>query len=68
VLGQVETYEIVKFSDFTSDRRMMSIAVRRIDNGHRQGQIQVFAKGADSAIKSRCSLELIRDNDILDFA
>lgn len=67
MLGHTETYEIVKFSDFTSDRRMMSIAVRRIVNGEK-GPIEVFAKGADSAIKQRCSLEHLSDNDLLDFA
>jgi magnesium-transporting ATPase (P-type) len=56
VLGEVERYEIVKFFDFTNDRKMMSIVVRQVlESG--KGELVVYSKGADSAIKQRCPLD-----------
>ena len=53
VLGQQETYEIIKFFEFTSERKMMSVLVRQIlPEG--KGPLLLFTKGADSVIKDLC--------------
>lgn len=39
-----EEYEILKLNEFSSDRRMMSVVVKRGDS------IKMYAKGADQAI------------------
>ena len=48
--GQVEVYDNLKFFDFDSARKMMTRVVR----SQSTGQVYAFAKGADSAIISRC--------------
>lgn len=52
-MGVEETYEIIKFYDFTSERRMMSIAVKQVF-GDRYGPVMVYSKGADTCIKEKC--------------
>lgn len=58
ILGIEETYEILKFFEFTSERRMMSIAVRQIV-ADGLGPITIYSKGADSSIKEKCNSNLI---------
>jgi magnesium-transporting ATPase (P-type) len=42
----IETYRILKVFEFTSDRKMMSVIVKRVTDG----KLIVFSKGADGAI------------------
>ena len=54
-MGAEETYEIVKFYDFTNERRMMSIAVKQVlGEGKGYGPVMIYSKGADSSIKEKC--------------
>ena len=48
VRGQKETYEIVKFYDFSSERKAMSIIVK-----DSEGVAKVYLKGADSSVAER---------------
>ena len=45
----IETYQIKKVYDFTSDRKMMSITVLR----EKDGKIINYAKGADMVLQSK---------------
>jgi magnesium-transporting ATPase (P-type) len=65
VQGEEETYEIVKFFDFTSERKMMSIAVRRVQ-GNEKGPVTLYVKGADTFVKEKC--DNLRARDQLDFS
>jgi magnesium-transporting ATPase (P-type) len=47
--GTVEKYEILKVVDFTSDRKRMSVVVKRENDG----KVINFIKGADIAIIPR---------------
>ena len=47
--GSVEKYEILKVVDFTSDRKRMSVVVKRENDG----KVINFIKGADIAIIPR---------------
>jgi phospholipid-translocating ATPase len=49
VQGQIERYEILKVVEFTSDRKRMSVVVRR----EHDGKVINFIKGADIAIIPR---------------
>jgi magnesium-transporting ATPase (P-type) len=44
-----EVYDIIKFYEFTSERKMMSITVKRQSDG----ALLNFAKGADMMIKKK---------------
>ena len=59
VQGEVEQYRTIKFFDFTSSRKMMSRVVQNVATD----RVIVLAKGADSAILSRCiPRQVIKDN------
>ena len=49
IRGNVEAYKVIKVYEFNSDRKMMSITVKRESDG----SIINFAKGADMAITKR---------------
>jgi magnesium-transporting ATPase (P-type) len=64
-MGIEETYEIIKFYDFTSERKMMSIAVKQVlEEGY--GPVMVYSKGADTSIKEKC-LNFFLEEDYMDF-
>jgi magnesium-transporting ATPase (P-type) len=44
--GQIETYEYLKIIEFTSDRKKMSVVVKRLSDGI----IFNFVKGADNVM------------------
>ncbi len=44
--GKEEEYKILKTLEFTSDRKMMSVIVKRVDDG----KIFLFTKGADEKL------------------
>jgi magnesium-transporting ATPase (P-type) len=44
--GKEEEYRILKMYEFTSDRKMMSIIVKRVNDG----KYFVFTKGADDKL------------------
>jgi magnesium-transporting ATPase (P-type) len=44
--GEVETWKIIKFNEFSSDRKMMSIVVRREEDD----VLMSYVKGADMAV------------------
>jgi len=44
--GRDEEYKLLKVFDFTSDRKMMSVVVRRVSDG----KYLVFTKGADDKV------------------
>jgi phospholipid-translocating ATPase len=50
VQGKIEKYQIIKVVEFSSDRKRMSVIVKRED-----GQVINFIKGADIAIIPRIS-------------
>lgn len=52
ISGQVEIYRILKVFEFTSDRKMMSVLVKK------DSKILLFTKGADSSI-----FPLAKEND-----
>ncbi|XP_067662836.1 probable phospholipid-transporting ATPase IA [Haliotis asinina] len=57
VFGKVETYEILNVLEFTSERKRMSVVVKRPD-----GRIQLYCKGADTVIYDRLDeTQLYRD-------
>jgi magnesium-transporting ATPase (P-type) len=49
VQGKSETYQILKIIDFTSDRKRMSVIVKRQEDG----KVINFIKGADMTIIPR---------------
>jgi magnesium-transporting ATPase (P-type) len=51
VKGQIEKYEVLKIVEFTSDRKRMSVIVKR----EHDGKVFNFIKGADIAIIPRLS-------------
>ena len=44
--GEVETWKIIKLNEFSSDRKMMSIVVRREEDD----VLMSYVKGADMAV------------------
>ena len=46
---EVETYQIIKLNEFSSDRKMMSIVVRRESDD----LVMCYVKGADMAVYMR---------------
>ena len=50
--GQNEVYKLIKNYEFTSDRKMMSITVRRASDN----VVMNFAKGADTVIRARLAV------------
>jgi len=53
----VESYEILYEIAFTSDRKMMSLIVRKRDDG----DVIVFTKGADSSVLPKCIPAVFND-------
>lgn len=49
--GQTEEYNIVKFIDFTPERKMMSIVVENV----KTKELALYCKGADTSVLSRLS-------------
>lgn len=50
--GQDEVYKLIKSYEFTSDRKMMSVTVRRISDN----TVINFAKGADTVIGAKLAV------------
>ena len=48
-MGNIEKYQILKMIEFTSDRKRMSMVVKRMNDG----RVFNFIKGADFAIVPR---------------
>ena len=61
VKNDPEEYKIIRTIEFTSDRKMMSVIVKRL----KDGKYINFVKGADMAIVPRL---LNRDSDFDDFS
>lgn len=49
IMGEIETYDVMKVIEFTSDRKMMSVVMKNCDTGF----IRVFAKGASDSVSTR---------------
>ena len=54
--GKIESYEYIKIIEFSSDRKKMSVVVRRVEDN----KIFVFVKGADSVMMNASN----KDDDI----
>ena len=63
ILGELERYNYVKFHEFTSERKMMSVVVKDAQTD----QMLVFAKGSDSAIADRQDAQHLQNADFMDY-
>lgn len=56
--GQVRSFEVVLKMEFNSDRKRMSVIVKRED-----GTYRLYCKGADSVIKRRLNPRYFEEDE-----